>query len=303
MSKIINVNSITEIHQIFGAPAPKHPLVTLIDFSNPAFSQPSIELNAKYVLNFYCISLKDFKGIMKYGRFSYDFAEGTMVFMAPGQIITFDEAPDPDVKDILGLFFHPDLIRHSALADKIDAYSFFNYETNEALHMSADEKATITDCFYKIQKEFTLNIDKHSQALIVSNLELLLNYCTRFYDRQFLTRTSSNKDIIIEFEKYLKQYFLTDKPSTEGVPSVKKCAEAMNLSPNYLSDLLKKETGKNTIEHIHFHVIKVAKNKLLNTSLPINEIAYDLGFEYPAYFTKVFKSKTGMSPSAYRKMN
>lgn len=303
MNKIINVDSISELHRFFGDSKPKHPLITMIDFTNPEFANPVSEIGMKYVLNFYCLSFKDFKGTLKYGRGNYGFEEGTIVFMSPGQVITIDEERDPGVKDIWGLFFHPDLIRFSTLAEKMKDYSFFNYESSEALHTSEKEKEILKTCLKNIEEEFSQNIDKHSQSLIVSNLELLLNYCTRFYDRQFFTRTVSNKDIVLKFEKYLKTYFDSEELEKHGIPSVKRCAEEMNLSPNYLSDLLKKETGKRTQEHIHFFLIEQAKNKLLSTTNPINDIAYRLGFEYPAYFTKVFKSKTGMSPSEYRQSN
>lgn len=303
MGKIINVKSISELHQFFGNTKPKHPLITIIDFSNPEYAHPNIEIGATYVLNFYCISLKDFKGVMKYGRGNYDFEEGTMAFLSPGQVITTDEEPDTTVRDMWGLFFHPDLIRYSTLADKMSGYSFFSYETNEALHISEEEKETIEDCLDKVKKEIALNTDKHSQPLIVSNLELMLNYCTRFYDRQFITRTNFSKDTISEFEKFLTNYFKTGQALELGLLTVKMCADKMNLSTNYLSDLLKKETGKNTQEHIHYLVIEQAKNKLLSTTMNISEIAYGLGFEYPGHFSKIFKSKVGMSPVEYRNLN
>lgn len=303
MSKIIQVNSISELHRFFGDSKPKHPLITLIDFSDPKFANSEAEIGTTYVLNFYCVSLKDFKGQMKYGRGSYDFEEGSIVFMSPGQVITIDENRDPNVKDIYGLFFHPDLIRSSTLANKMKGYSFFKYETNEALHISNKEKDLLINCLNNIEFEYEQNIDDYSQSLIISNLELLLNYCSRFYGRQFLTRTTSNKDIIVKFEDFLNTYFNSDLLEKEGIPTVKKCAEEMHLSPNYLSDLLKKETGKRTQEHIHLYLVDLAKNKLLSSSDSVSEIAYQLGFEYPAYFTKIFKSKTGLSPKQYRSLN
>jgi AraC-like DNA-binding protein len=201
------------------------------------------------------------------------------------------------------LAFHPDLIRKSKLADKINHYSFFNYEVNEALHLSEDERKTIEELLDKIEKEYSQNIDKHSQNLIISNIELLLDYCTRFYDRQFYTRTNINVDFVSKFEKLLKAYYETHMVDEIGLPNVQYLAKKLNFSSNYLSDLLKKETGKTAQEHIHLYVINRAKNSLLNSKSSISEIGYALGFEYPQHFSSLFKSKTGMSPSEYRNLN
>jgi AraC-like DNA-binding protein len=201
------------------------------------------------------------------------------------------------------LAFHPDLIRKSNLANKIDTYSFFQYDVNEALHLSDDERKTLEELLDKIEKEYSQNLDRHSQNLIISNIELLLDYCIRFYDRQFYTRSNLNVDVVSRFENLLKDYYKTDKVIDLGIPSVKYCAQELNLSTNYLSDLLKKETGKTAQEHIHLFVIEKAKNYLLNSSNSISEIGYDLGFEYPQHFSNLFKSKTGLSPSEYRNMN
>ena len=201
------------------------------------------------------------------------------------------------------LLFHPDLIRKTELGNKIDRYSFFDYATNEALHVSDDEKTSVTEIVNKIEKEYNNNIDAHSQTLIISNLELLLNYCTRYYDRQFYTRTNFNKDLVSQFEQFLKNYYQSDKPIEIGFPTVQYCGHSLNMSPKYLSDLLRKETGRNTQDHIHQFVIDKAKTILLNSNKSVSEIAYELGFEYPQYFSKMFKKKTAMSPIEFRNLN
>ena len=196
-----------------------------------------------------------------------------------------------------------DLIRKSNLAEKISQYSFFNYDSNEALHLSDKERKTIEELLEKIVTEYSQNLDRHSQHLIVANIELLLDYCLRFYDRQFYTRTNINNDVVSKFERTLKEYYQTGKADKLGVPNVHYCANELNLSSNYLSDLLKKETGKTTQEHIHLHIIEKAKNILLNSNHSISEVGYTLGFEYPQHFSSLFKSKTGFSPRAYRNLN
>jgi AraC-like DNA-binding protein len=201
------------------------------------------------------------------------------------------------------LFFHPDLIRATSLNGKIKDYSFFSYEITEALHLSDKEKNILYECVQKIEAELKENIDVHSQFIMVSTIELLLNYCSRFYGRQLITRSQANKKIISQIEAALKQYFSVDLIKEKGIPTVKYLAEQVNLSPSYLSDLLKKETGKNAQEHIHFYLIEEAKNNLINSEKTVNEIAYNLGFEYPQYFNKLFKQKTGKTPMEYRNLN
>ena len=241
---------------------------------------------------------------MKYGRKSIDFQDGNLICMAPNQTIEMDaEVEERDDKMGWGLFFHPDLIRATSLNDKIKNYSFFNYEVSEALHLSDKEKNILYECVQKIQSELQENIDVHSQYIIVSTIELLLNYCSRFYGRQLITRSHTNKSIISQIENILTQYFSDNKINEQGLPSVKYLADMVYLSPSYLSDLLKKETGKNAQEHIHFYLIEEAKNLLLNSEKNINEIAYNLGFEYPQYFNKLFKKKTGKTPMEYRNLN
>ncbi|WP_353779730.1 helix-turn-helix domain-containing protein [Winogradskyella sp. 3972H.M.0a.05] len=302
MEDIFHIKSITEANKLFGMPPPKHPLVSVMwakDF--PDFNRYK---GVKFNTDLFMISLKDgITGSMGYGRNSYDFNEGTLIFSKPNQVMSSEEKNIEDNSKGWMLLFHPDLIRKSELGSTISNYTFFDYEVHEALHLSDEEQETITELIHKIEKEYNQNIDKHSQKLIISNIELILDYCMRYYDRQFYVRTNLNQDHVSEFEHLLKEYFASEKPSELGLPSVRYCGEALNMSPNYLSDLLKKETGKNAKDHIYAFVVNKAKNRLLGTTNSISEIAYDLGFEYPQHFSKLFKSKTGMSPAKYRSMN
>jgi len=297
--KYLDLQSISDLHRLVKYAPPKHPLVSVIDHADFYAKRPKADII--YRFGFYTISCKKFEGLLKYGKGYYDFSEGSLLFTAPGQVI----APGPDVKVDEGwaLFIHPDLIHGTDLGRKIHQYSFFNYEANEALHISEEEKLIIKDCVAKIEREYSQNIDKHSQGLIVSNIELLLNYCSRFYDRQFYTRAKVNSDVVQQFEKILKEYFSQSTLIETGLPNVKYFASRLNLSPNYLSDLLNKFTGKTTQEHIHLELIDKAKSLLLGTNDSISGIAYGLGFEHPSHFTKIFKSKTGKSPSEYRMLN
>ena len=256
-------------------------------------------------MGFYTIMLKSNPcGRLKYGREYCDFEEGTLVCIAPNQVGYIDnEGEEQNKVEGWGLFFHPDLIRGTSLGNKMKEYSFFSYEVNEALHVSEKEKQTLYDCITKIETELSQNIDHHSRNLIVSNIELLLNYCVRYYDRQFITRKNKSQDILIKFENVLTDYFQSGKLKGNGLPTVKYCAEQLFLSSNYLSDLLKKETGKNAQDHIHHYLIEEAKNSLLNSKATVSEIAFNLGFEYPQYFSKLFKSKTGKTPAEYRNPN
>ena len=300
MKEIIKLNTISETHHFLGLDKPKHPLISVLRIGD-LIKDFKVD-NVKYALNLYQISLKDncpFT-IVNYGRNSYDYQEGTMVFTAPNQVLEFKKEAVPEVDKGWTLVFHPDLIRKSELGKKIENYSFFAYASNEALHLSDEERKTVTEIVEKIEKEFSNNIDAHSQMLIISNLELLLNYCVRFYDRQFYTRTNLNQDIVSQFEQLLKNYYKQEKQLELGIPSVQYCGEAMNMSPKYLSDLLRKETGQSTQDHIHQYIIEKAKNRLLNSNESASEIAYDLGFEYPQYFSKIFKKKTTMSPNEFR---
>jgi len=302
--KSFEINTISQAHQSVGLPAPKHPLVSVV---NTADYNPTIDFRGlKVITNLYQITLKQLGcGNLMYGKNSYDYEEGTLVFTSPGQVTIFEgEMPtNNDANNGWTLAFHPDLIRKSSLADKMSQYSFFNYEVNEALHLSEEELGTIEDLLDKIVKEYSQNLDKHSQKLIISNIELLLDYCTRFYDRQFYTRSNLSLDYVSKFEKLLKRYYEREDVLEKGIPNVKYLASQLNLSSSYLSDLLKKETGKTTQEHIHLFVIEKAKNQLLSSKNSISQIGYSLGFEYPQHFSNLFKSKTGLSPSEYRNLN
>lgn len=302
MNEIIPIQSITEAHELMGQAAPKHPLIS-IQYDKETCFNPDF-VGARMTFDAYLIMFKDKRsGSMGYGRNSYDFQEGTLVFMAPGQVM---EVPEVEVlENSLGwsLAFHPDLIRKSHLAEIMDEYSFFSYEVNEALHLSAEEQQHILDVIRQIEKEYSQPIDRHSQRLIISNLELLLNYCTRFYDRQFYTRTNFNQDFVSDFEHILKAYFKSDRPRESGIPQISYFARELNMSTNYLSDLLKKETGKSAKAHINEFLVDKAKTALLSSNSSVSQIAYDLGFEYPQSLSRLFKSKTGISPNEYRNLN
>ncbi len=301
MDEIFKIDNTTTLNEALNQGKPKHPLISVADFSKVDFVERS---NMKAVSEFYCIMVKNLvSGSLKYGRNYYDFQDGTLFFLSPNQVIAIEDPKQCDEVWGWGLFFHPDLIRGTSLSKKMKDYTFFHYDVNEALHLSDHEKEMLTNIVGNISLELDRGIDKHSQSVIVSTIELLLNYCMRFYDRQFITRTNANKDVISKFENFLSDYFNSNRSQEEGMPTVKICAEAMNLSANYLTDLLKKETGKNTQEHIHYHVIEAAKEKLLSSSVSVSEIAYSLGFEYPQYFSKIFKKKTGVTPAGYRSLN
>ncbi|MCE2771444.1 MAG: helix-turn-helix transcriptional regulator [Saprospiraceae bacterium] len=304
MGNIIRLESISQLNALFQQTAPKHPLISVVDFSKIEKHEKIEEI--KLTCGFYSVMFKNHcANKLKYGKEYYDFQEGTLMCIAPNQIITIENNANSENADIVGwgLFFHPDLIRGTSLGNKIKEYTFFSYEVNEALHLSDKEKQTLWDCVDKLENELSENIDLHSQTLITSNIELLLNYCARYYDRQFITRKKVNTNLLTKFETILNSYFNSNDQQYKKLPSVKYFAELLFLSPNYLSDLLKKETGKTAQEYLHYYLIEEAKNNLLNTNDPINEIAFNLGFEYPQYFSKLFKSKTGMTPLAYRNMN
>ncbi|NRB46182.1 MAG: AraC family transcriptional regulator [Saprospiraceae bacterium] len=299
-----SIDSISQAHKAMGLPKPKHPLVSVVQTKD--FNTEMDFTGVKIINNLYQVTLKRLGcGNLFYGKNSYDYEEGTLVFTSPGQVSTFEgQMPTTNEADEgWTLAFHPDLIRKSTLSDKIDSYSFFHYDVNEALHLSEDELKTLEQLLDKIVKEYSQNLDKHSQNLIISNIELLLDYCNRFYDRQFYTRTNLNTDIISKFERLLKAYYQAGVVNELGVPNVQYMARKLNLSANYLSDLLKKETGKTAQEHIHLFVVERAKSTLLKSGSKISEIGYSLGFEYPQRFSNFFKSKTGYSPSEYRNMN
>jgi AraC-like DNA-binding protein len=302
MSEIIHLQSIADLHKLFNLGNSQHPLVTVLDFSKV---NEHLIKNTKITTDFYSIMFKNYcKNNFKYGRKSIDFQDGNLICIAPNQIIEIDnEIEDREDKMGWGLFFHPDLIRSTSLNDHLKNYRFFDYDISEALHLSDKEKNVLFECIQKIQIELQENIDVYSQYIIVSTIELLLNYCSRFYGRQMITRSQTNKTIIAQIEIILAAYFSNTKIKDIGLPSVKFLADSVHLTPSYLSDLLRKETGKNAQEHIHSYLIDEAKNLLLNSEKNVSEIAYDLGFEYPQYFNKLFKKKTGKTPMEYRNLN
>jgi len=295
----LEIESITDLHDLVQYPRPRHPLVSVIDHKDFYAKRPKSD--AMYRFGFYTISCKKFEGLLYYGKSQYDFREGSLMFTAPGQVI--GASPDIYVDEGWALFFHADLLHGTSLGKKMHEYSFFHYEVNEALHISEEEATIIKDCVDSIAREYLRPIDKHTQSVIVSGLELLLNYCNRFYDRQFYTRAKVNADVVQRFEGLLKDYFSQGGLIETGLPSVAYFAAKLNLSPNYLSDLLQKFTGKSTLEHIHLELVERAKSLLWGTDNSISEIAYELGFEHPSHFTKIFKAKTGKSPREYRNVN
>lgn len=273
-----------------------HPLVTVIDFSKAA----PRKLTRMY-FGFYLVLLKDVVcGDLRYGKNTYDYQEGTLVFIGPGQIIDAVNKNEMYQPKGYGVVFHPDLIHGTSLGKHIDDYSFFSYQSNEALHVSERERQLVLDCFSKIKYELEHAVDKHSKKLIASNIELLLNYCVRFYDRQFITRENVNKGILGRFETLLKEFFASDKPQTVGLPTVAWCASELSLSANYFGDLIKKETGKSPHEYIQLKLIDVAKERMFGTNKSVSEVAYGLGFKYPQHFSRVFKQHVGVSPLEYR---
>jgi len=302
MKQVIHLHSISDLHKIFELGKSHHPLVTVFDFSKVT---EQIEPYTKITTDFYSIMFKNYcKNNIKYGRKAIDFQDGNLICIAPNQTIEIDnEVLEREDKMGWGLFFHPDLIRSTSLNDKIKNNNFFHYEVSEALHLSDKEKNTLFECIQKIQTELQENIDGHSQYIIVSTIELLLNYCSRFYGRQMITRSQANKSTISKVEAILREYLTNTNLKERGLPTVKHLADKVNLSSSYLSDLLKKETGKNAQEHIHYYLIEEAKSLLLNSDKNISEIAFDLGFEYPQYFNKLFKIKTGKTPMEYRNIN
>lgn len=298
MEKIIKINTVDFYNKLRGVET-LNPLVSVLDLSK-ANSLPEETFN----FGLYAIYLKELKcGELRYGRSTYDYQEGTLVCVAPGQIMQVQARPETVAPKGWALVFHPDLIKGTLLGKHIQEYNFFSYDSNEALHLSEKEKHIVMDCFLKIQDELEQNIDKHSKTLIASNIELFLNYCTRFYDRQFITRDNANKGILERFESILNNYFSSDKPQKIGLPSVAWCAEEMNLSANYFGDLIKKETGTSPQEYIQSKVINIAKEMIFDIDKSISEIAYDLGFKYPQHFTRLFKQKVGVSPNIYRTQN
>ena len=294
MEEILKFDAISQ-YNAFNRNETLHPLVSVVDLSKAAPRQLR-----RMSYGFYVVFLKEIKcGDLKYGISNYDYEEGTLVFLAPGQVIGSPAEEFYQPKG-LALVFHADFIHGTSLGRHMNDFTFFSYTANEALHLSERERQIILDCFSKIKYELEHGVDKHSKTLIASNIELFLNYCVRFYDRQFITRDNANKGILERFESLLNDFFTSDKPQEVGLPTVAYCANELNLSPNYFGDLIKKETGRSANEYIHLKLINVAKARISDANKSVSEIAYELGFKYPQHFTRLFKQHVGMTPVAYR---
>lgn len=295
MEEIIKIESVDTYNKLRGV-STQHPLITVVDLSK-ANRMPARTFN----FGLYAVYLKDqMCGELRYGRKQYDYQEGTLVFIGPGQIVGVNTKERSFEAKGWGLLFHPDFIKGTHLGRHIQEYSFFSYDVNEALHLSEDEREIILDGFKKIQAELGRAIDKHSKKLVTSNIELFLNYCNRFYDRQFITRDNVHKGVLERFENLLQEYFTIEQGQ---LPSVSWCAGQLNLSANYFGDLIKKETGRCAQEYIQDKVIDMAKEKVFDMEKSISEVAYELGFKYPAHFTRLFKQKVGVTPNEYRRLN
>ncbi|WP_059026304.1 helix-turn-helix domain-containing protein [Gabonibacter massiliensis] len=295
MSEIIKLETVQDYNNRLGVET-LHPLVSVVDFSTLEVLEHS-----RKNFGFYCIFLKELDcGTLLYGRNKYDYQEGTLVFLAPGQVAGVDDGGETRNPKGWALFFHPDLLYGTSLARRIKEYTFFSYESNEALHMSERERQIILNCFREIKEELEHSIDKHSKQIIAANIEVLLNHCVRFYDRQFIIRKTVNRGLLENFEDLLSAYFESDKPQTIGLPSVQYCAAQLHLSPNYFGDLIKKETGKSAQEHIQLTVIGKVKELLIESNKSVSEIAYSLGFKYPHHLSRMFKNIVGSTPNEYR---
>lgn len=295
---LLNIETVTEYNDMLGVET-LHPQVSVIDLSK---ARPMRHM--RHTFSFYVVFLKDKKNCdLIYGRQRYDYQKGSVVCLAPGQVIGIDDTGEAFQPQGYALCFHPDLIRGTNLGRNIKEYSFFSYEVNEALHLSEHERVIFVDCLTKIQEELRHSIDRLSQRLIANNIELLLNYCLRFYERQFITRQNVNRDILTRFEALLNNYFTGDNALHKGLPTVRYCAGELCLSPNYFGDLIKKETGKTALEWIQSKIIDIAKEQLLIPTNSINQVAYNLGFQYPQHFTRVFKKVAGTTPNEYKRKN
>lgn len=298
-TQIIRVKTISEFHKLRGLPKPEHPLVSVINVDD-VNELPAGEISM--IKDFYSVALKrNFNIKMKYGQQQYDFDEGTMFFMAPGQVLKLEVGAVTALKQSgWMLLFHPDFLWNTPLAKVIKQYEYFDYSVNEALFLSDKEEGIIGGLMQNIQQEYHSNIDKFSQGIIIAQIELLLSYSERFYQRQFITRKIANHQVLDKLETILNDYFSSDVLAKQGLPSVQHVADSLNVSPGYLSGLLKTLTGQSTQQHIHHTLIEKAKEKLSTTALSVSEIAYTLGFEHPQSFSKLFKTKTQLSPLEFR---
>lgn len=294
----IAINSISELHRLMGLPKPLHPLISLINMDEVQSSRNADEVH--FLLNFYGVSLKkNLEGKLKYGQNYFDFDEGVLAMTAPKQILSVDGGDNYKVSGYW-LVFHSDFILNYPLGKAIKDYGFFSYAVNEALHLSEKEETMLEGIFKNIEQEYQTSIDQFSQDVMISHLELLLNYCNRFYNRQFLTRKKTGNDLLSKMEELMDEYFKNDKIIEKGLPTVQYFAQKMNVSANYLSDMLRTLTGQSTQQHIHDKLIEKAKEKLTTTNLSVSEIAYQFGFEHPQSFSKLFKSKTNLTPIEFR---
>ncbi|WP_455674565.1 helix-turn-helix domain-containing protein [Phocaeicola sp.] len=296
MDKMINLDSVDRYNSLYGLET-LHPLVSVVNLTKATKAVNHIQMN----YGVYALFLKLAKSCdIKYGRQHYDYQEGTIVCFAPGQTVGVEMLSDVVSQDVYGILFHPDLIRGTSLGKSIKNYTFFSYSVSEALHLSDQEKGIVMDCLEKISIELEHAIDKHSKSLIAMNIELLLNYCMRFYERQFITRRDANKDALTRFEQLLTDYFQGQQPMEEGLPTVKYFADKICLSSNYFGDMVKKETGKTPQEHIQEKVIELAKEHIVATDETVSQIAYTLGFQYPQHLCRLFKKRVGCTPNEYR---
>lgn len=298
MENIVKVETIAQYNHLKGIET-QHPLISVFDNSKTKV----LPNNCRMHFGFYAVFLKARKcGELKYGRNNYDYDDGTMVFVAPEQVIEIKNEPDYPPSG-LALLFHPDLIKGTVLGKLMSQYSFFSYASHEALHLSLKEQQIIKDLFSKLEYELSQSIDKHSKSIITNTIELLLNYCVRFYDRQFITRENFNIDVLSKFENLLNDYFQSETSQESGLPSVGYFADCLHLSSNYFGDLIKKETGKSAQEHIQLKLINLAKERFFDTDKSIGQIAFELGFKYPQHFNRMFKKNTGFTPLEYRNLN
>ena len=296
MDKILNLDSVDLYNKLYGLET-LNPLVSVIDLNKATSSVDLIRFN----YGIYALYLKLEKACdIKYGRQTYDYQEGTIVCFAPGQTAETNPTTDKVQVNAHGILFHPDLLRGTSLGKSIKKYTFFSYEVNEALHLSEEERSIVMDCLKIIRMELEHGVDKHSKTLLVNHIELLLNYCMRFYERQFITRGKTNRDVLTRFENLLDEYFESALAEQDGLPTVKYFADKLCLSSNYFGDMFKKETGKSPQEYIQEKVIKLAKERISDTADTVSQIAYSLGFQYPQHFCRLFKKRVGYTPSEYR---
>ncbi|SHF72615.1 transcriptional regulator, AraC family [Mariniphaga anaerophila] len=295
--KLIRIKTISEFHQLNGLPKPEHPLISIVDYAK--LHRTTNQESTTLLFGYYTISLKRGVSKMFYGQQQYDFDEGVLYFMAPNQILRTNNSLNENRSGWL-LLIHPDFLWNTSLATKIKKYEYFDYSVNEALFLSEKEEDILNNIVQNIQQEYHSNIDKFSQDIIISQIETLLNYSERFYQRQFITRKISNHEILARLEKLLANYFNQEELIIKGLPKVQDIADALHISPKYLSGLLKTLTGQSTQQHIHNKLIEVAKEKLSTTNLSVSEIAYELGFEHSQSFSKLFKTKTNISPLEFR---